>query len=229
MLASIFSSGYAPLGYALTALLALIGGLAYSAIIGFKLRSSKGFFLTASLMPLVVAAVIAFMGGFLSDASSTTARIVTIAVALGLIRFRSAPGRSEEMLVLFGSVAIGLVYGLGYLAYASIAAIAFALLFIGIASLPVFTHAKFQSDKTLKVTIPESLEYREAFVDIFAKYLKENELVGVKTTGMGSLYRLTYRIKMKNESEEKAFIDDLKTKNANLEISILPYEVPQQF
>ena len=205
MFASIFSSGYAPLGYALTALLALIGGLAYSAIIGFKLRSSKGFFLTASLMPLVVAVVIAFMGGFLSDASSTTARIVTIAVALGL------------------------VYGLGYLAYASIAAIAFALLFVGIASLPVFTHAKFQSDKTLKVTIPESLEYREAFVDIFAKYLKENELVGVKTTGMGSLYRLTYRIKMKNENEEKAFIDDLKTKNANLEISILPYEVPQQF
>ena len=75
----------------------------------------------------------------------------------------------------------------------------------------------------LKITIPESLEYNGVFDEIFSRYLTKSESMGVKTTGMGSMFRLTYKIQMKDQKEEKAFIDELRTRNGNLEISILPY------
>ena len=87
----------------------------------------------------------------------------------------------------------------------------------------LFNNKRFNSEKLLKITIPESLEYSEVFSDTFSSYLKTNELVEVKTTGMGSLFRLSYRIELKDIKEEKQFIDELRTKNGNLEISILPY------
>ena len=92
-----------------------------------------------------------------------------------------------------------------------------------IAALPIFEHRGLSAEKLLKVTIPESLEYNGAFDEIFDRYLRSVESVGVKTTGMGSMFRLSYRITMKNPGEEKALIDALRTKNGNLEISILPY------
>ena len=82
-------------------------------------------------------------------------------------------------------------------------------------------------DKLLRITIPESLEYHDVFNDTFSHYLKEYESVGVKTTGMGSMFRLSFKIRMKNVDEEKAFIDELRTKNGNLEIAILPYSNAQ--
>ena len=75
----------------------------------------------------------------------------------------------------------------------------------------------------LKITIPESLEYHDVFTETFAHYLKSNELMEVKTTAMGSLFKLSYKIKLKNINEEKDFIDDLRIKNGNLEIAIVPY------
>ena len=82
-------------------------------------------------------------------------------------------------------------------------------------------------DKLLRITIPESLEYSGAFDDTFAHYLKSYENAGVKTTGMGSMFRLSFKIRMKDPTEEKAFIDELRTKNGNLEIAILPYTEQQ--
>ena len=98
-----------------------------------------------------------------------------------------------------------------------------ALLFLLLSSVNLFSNKRFSSEKLLKITIPESLEYSEVFSDTFSSYLKSNELVEVKTTGMGSLFRLSYRIELNDSKEEKQFIDELRTKNGNLEISILPY------
>ena len=81
----------------------------------------------------------------------------------------------------------------------------------------------FRSDRLLRITVPETLEYSGAFDDAFDRYLKKAENTGVKTTGMGSMFRLSYKIRMKDPAEEKAFIDELRTRNGNLEISILPY------
>lgn len=195
----------------------------FTFLVSFKLRGSKSFFVTSAIMPMIVAAVISMVSIFLDDATSGAVRIATIAVALGLIRFRSVNGRAEEMLILFAGIATGLIAGLGYAVFALLFALVIAIIYLGLSSLKVFDGKRFGNEKMLKVTIPESLEYHDVFADIFDTYLKSNELIEVKTTAMGSLFKLSYRIVFKNNNEEKQFIDELRTKNGNLEISILPF------
>jgi hypothetical protein len=98
-----------------------------------------------------------------------------------------------------------------------------ALLFLLLNEINIFEHKNMTADRLLRVTIPETLEYGGAFEEVFARYLKKADCTGVKTTAMGSMFRLSYRIQMKDPAEEKAFIDELRTRNGNLEISILPY------
>ena len=195
----------------------------FTFLISLKMRSSKSFFITSAIMPMIVAAVIAMVSIFLDDATSGAVRIATIAVALGLIRFRSVNGRAEEMLLLFAGIAIGLIAGLGYVVISLIFAIVVALLYLLLSHLKVFDGKRFADEKMLKITIPENLEYNDVFDETFNQYLKSNELMEVKTTAMGSLFRLSYKIKMKDIKQEKQFIDELRTKNGNLEISIVPF------
>jgi len=204
---------------ALTFLIALV----YTLIISFKLRSTKSFFLTSLFTPMIVSSVIVMVSLFLNDTTSGAVRIATIAVALGLIRFRSAPGKAEELLLLFGGVALGLISGLGYVLLAFIIAVSIALLFVLFSSINIFSNKRFSEEKLLKITIPEDLNYEEALNPTINKYAKNNELVGIKTAGMGSLYRLSYKVELLNKNQEKEFIDELRVKNSNLEISLLPY------
>ena len=101
--------------------------------------------------------------------------------------------------------------------------IGLALLYTLLTIIPIFKNKSTFDEKLLKITIPESLEYTGVFDSIFNQYLKSYENVGIKTTGMGSMYNLSYKIKMKNSNQEKDLIDELRIKNGNLEISILPY------
>lgn len=195
----------------------------FTFLVSLKMRATKSFFITSCLMPMIVAAVISMVSIFLDDATSGAVRIATIAVALGLIRFRSVNGRAEEMLILFAGIATGLIAGLGYVVFALIFALVVALIYLGLSSINVFNNKRFSIEKMLKITIPESLEYNEMFIDTFSTYLKSFDLMEVKTTAMGSLFKLSYRIVLKNSNEEKQFIDELRTKNGNLEISILPF------
>ena len=195
----------------------------FTFLVSLKMRGTKSFFITSCLMPMIVASVISMVSIFLDDATSGAVRIATIAVALGLIRFRSVNGRAEEMLILFAGIATGLIAGLGYVVFALIFALVVALIYLGLSSINVFNNKRFSREKMLKITIPESLEYNEMFIDTFSTYLKSFDLMEVKTTAMGSLFKLSYRIVLKNSSEEKQFIDELRTKNGNLEISILPF------
>ena len=195
----------------------------FTFLVSLKMRATKSFFITSCLMPMIVAAVISMVSIFLDDATSGAVRIATIAVALGLIRFRSVNGRAEEMLILFAGIATGLIAGLGYVIFALIFALVVALIYLGLSSINAFNNKRFSREKMLKITIPESLEYSEMFIDTFSTYLKSFDLMEVKTTAMGSLFKLSYRIVLKNSNEEKQFIDELRTKNGNLEISILPF------
>ena len=195
----------------------------FTLVISLKMKGTKSFFITSAIMPMIVAAVVSMVSIFLDDTTSGAVRIATLAVALGLVRFRSANAKAEELLLLFAGIAIGLVCGLGYVVFAAILATFIAILYILLTSVNLFNGKRFDDERMLKITIPESLEYKEVFDDTFARYLKSNELVEVKTTGMGSLFKLSYKIEMKNKKEEKAFIDELRTKNGNLEISILPF------
>ncbi|MCR4879914.1 MAG: DUF4956 domain-containing protein [Bacilli bacterium] len=202
----------------------LVISFLFTFAVSFKARVTKSFLVTSVVMPALVSAIISMVAIFLdSKTESGAMRIATIAVALGLIRFRSVNGRAEEMLLLFAGVGFGLIAGLGYVTYAAIVAFVVAALYLFFTNVKIFEGKRFEGEKLLKVTIPETLEYDEMFNETFDHYLKSAELVQVKTTGMGSLFRLSYRIEFKNIKEQKEFIDELRTKNGNLEISILPF------
>ncbi len=124
-------------------------------------------------------------------------------------------------------MAAGCAFGMGYIAYGVLVLVVMGLLFLALSGTKLFDHAGTQEEKLLKITIPESLDYARAFEEPFARYLKEVENAGVKTTGMGSMYRLSFKIRMKNPEEEKEMIDDLRTRNGNLEIAVLPWAEPQ--
>ena len=195
----------------------------FTALVSLKMRGTKSFFMTSCLMPMIVAAVVSMVSIFLDAATTGAVRIATIAVALGLIRFRSQNAKAEELLLLFAGVATGLICGLGYVVFAAIFAILIAALYLILSHVNLFNNKRFNGEKMLKITIPETLEYNDVFDDVFAQYLKTNELVEVKTTAMGSLFRLSYRVEFKDIKKEKEFIDELRVKNGNLEISVLPY------
>lgn len=220
MFDSIYTSTVTPTQFFLMAAAALISGFLYAWIMSFRIRSTKRFFVVAAIIPFIVAAVITFVNGNIGAG-------VAIGGAFGLIRFRSAQGSADEIAAILVAMGSGIAFGMGYLAYGVIILLFLGALFLLLGSISIFEHRNMTEDRLLRITIPESLEYNGTFDEIFAHYLKKVENAGVKTTGMGSMFKLSYKVQMKNPAEEKAFIDELRTKNGNLEISVLPYTETQ--
>ena len=216
MFDSIYSYSVTPAQFFTMAAAALITGVIFSWILSFRIHSSKRYFLVVSLLPLIVAAVITFVNGNIGAG-------VAVGGAFGLIRFRSAQGSADELVGILISMGSGIAFGMGYVAYGVMILIGLAMIYFLLSCVPLFEHNGMAKEQLLRVTIPESLEYNGAFDEIFNRYLKKHESAGVKTTAMGSMFRLSYKITMKNPDEEKQFIDELRTKNGNLEIAILPY------
>ena len=216
MFETIYSASVTPVQFFLMAGAALISGFFYSWIMSFRVRATKRFFIVSALIPFLVGAVITFVNGNIGAG-------VAVGGAFALIRFRSAQGSADEIASILGAMGAGIAFGMGYIAYGVIILLVMAVLFLLLSHLNIFEHRKMAPDQLLQITIPESLEYNGVFDDAFARYLLKAESTGVKTTAMGSMFRLSYKIRMKDPAEEKAFIDELRTRNANLEISILPY------
>ena len=216
MFDSIYSAMVTPSQFFLMAAAALVSGFLYSWIMSFRVRSTKRFFIVSALIPFVVSAVITFVNGNIGAG-------VAIGGAFGLIRFRSAQGSADEIAAILVAMGSGIAFGMGYLAYGAVILLGMALLFGLMSRLRVFEHEAMAEDRLLRITVPETLEYGGAFDDLFDRYLKKAEPAGVKTTAMGSMFRLSYRIRMREAAEEKAFIDELRVRNGNLEISLLPF------
>lgn len=178
-----------------------------------KSRYTKSFVMTLSLLPAVVCVVIMMVNGNVGTG-------VAVAGAFSLVRFRSVPGTAKEISMLFVAMGAGLIAGMGYLGYA----VLFAVLMCGICL--VYNAVDFGTKKnaaiykTLNITIPEDLDYSDVFADVLDTYTTKYELVRVKTTNMGSLYRLTYDVCLKDGAKEKEMIDLLRCRNGNLEISV---------
>jgi hypothetical protein len=173
-------------------------------------NSSKGFVMTIALLPVVVQMVILLVNGNLGTG-------IAVMGAFSLIRFRSVPGSAKDICTLFMAMAIGLATGTGYIAVAVI----FVIIVCGASTLynvTGFGEAKLK-EKELKITIPEGVNYMEAFNDLFSEYTKKTELVRARTANMGSLYKLQYQIILKDPAKEKVFIDELRCRNGNLEIT----------
>lgn len=220
MFDSIYSSTVTPSQFFLMTAVALVTGFLYSWIMSFRIRSTKRFFIVTALIPFVVAAVITFVNGNIGAG-------VAIGGAFSLIRFRSAQGSADEIAAILVAMGSGIAFGMGYIGYGVVILLALAVLFLLLSFVPLFEHKNMAADQLLRITIPESLEYNGTFDDIFSHYLKRIENAGVKTTGMGSMFRLSFKVQLKNPAEEKAFIDELRTKNGNLEVALLPYTETQ--
>ncbi len=211
---SIFdSSGAFTVWDFLTCLLAALLSGAYLAFTySFRARATKSYIVTLALLPSAVSMVIMLVNGNLGAG-------VAVAGAFSLIRFRSSPGTAKEIVSIFLAMCVGLAIGMGFIGYAALfAAIqGVILLVLNIAGV---WDKKFSKEKLLRITIPEDLNYTEIFEDIFNEYTNKHETVSVKTTNMGSMFKLTYTIILKDLAREKQFIDELRCRNGNLEIAI---------
>ena len=216
MFDSVYSAIVTPAQFFLMAGAALASGLLYAWIMSFRVRSSNRFFFVTAILPFVVAAVITFVNGNIGAG-------VAIGGAFGLIRFRSAQGSADELASILIAMGSGIAFGMGYIGYGVVILLGMAVIYSLVSLLPLFEHSDRAPEMMLKVTIPESLEYSGVFDDTFSHYCRSVVKAGVKTTGMGSLFRLSFRIRLKDASEEKPFLDELRTKNGNLEIQLLPY------
>jgi uncharacterized membrane protein YhiD involved in acid resistance len=151
---------------------------------------------------------------------------VAVAGAFSLVRFRSIPGSAREISALFVAMGAGLIAGMGYLGFAFLFTLVLCAMYLIYTVLNFGNDKKNELNKTLRITIPEDLNYTEVFEDIFDELTTKKELVQVKTTNMGSLFKLTYNLTLKNAATEKELIDKLRCHNGNLEIAISRQEDP---
>lgn len=188
---------------------ALVLGFVISFTYSLTSKYSKNFLITISLLPLIVCSVIIMVNGNLGTS-------VAVLGAFSLIRFRSMPGNSKEILIVFLSMSIGLSLGMGQLVFACILTAFFLIGIVLYTKVSLFE--RNSKEKILKIIIPENLDYEKVFDDIFTKYTSKFSLEMVKTTNMGSLFDLSYNIILKKDVSEKEFIDELRIRNGNLKI-----------
>ncbi|MBQ7521783.1 MAG: DUF4956 domain-containing protein [Clostridia bacterium] len=188
----------------------LLIGIFLAFVYTVKNKYTKSFLMTLAVLPTVVCVVIMMVNGNIGTGVAVTG-------AFSLVRFRSAPGNAKEIATIFLAMGAGLMTGMGYLGYAVLFSLIMGIIIV------LYNLSSFgdkTGDKILRITIPEDLDYNELFDDLMKQYTNNYEVVSVKTTNMGSMFKLTYNITLKNSSLEKKFIDDLRCRNGNLEISI---------
>lgn len=195
----------------------LVIGIFLALVYTYKSRYTKSFVITLAILPAVVCVVIMMVNGNVGAG-------VAVAGAFSLVRFRSAPGTAKEIGTIFLAMGAGLIVGMGYLGYAVLFSLLLGLVMLFYQKIGFGETRGGSKEKTLHITIPEDLDYTHVFDDLLEQYTSAAEVVSVKTTNMGSLFKLTYQITLKNVTEEKELIDALRCRNGNLEISITRQE-----
>ena len=213
MLSSITSAGMTTVTFLGCILMAVVLGIGTAIVFSFKTRNSASMALTLSIMPAAIALVIMLVNGNVGAG-------VAVAGAFSLVRFRSVPGTAKEICTLFLAMGAGLIAGMGYLGFAVLFTVILCIFFLVYNLLDLGTKKNAAVYKTISITIPEDLDYSDIFDDIFAQYTTAHDLMRVKTTNMGSLFRLTYNITMRQGVNEKEMIDKIRCKNGNLEITV---------
>lgn len=212
MLNSIFHAGtfdIRSVAIAMTA--ALLLGLVISVVYHITSEEPGRFTVVIAVMPLLVTAVIMIVNGNLGTS-------VAVLGAFGLVRFRSATGSAWEIVFLFFSMAVGLAVGMGFISLAAIITVSVGVLLVILEKTGYGQGVSRQRD--LKITIPEDLHYADLFDDLFQKYAKNVQFRRVKTTNMGTMYELNYRLELRNPGDEKTFIDQIRCRNGNLTVSM---------
>ena len=194
-------------------ILGLVMALAYM----YRTRYTKSFVVTLALLPTVVCVVIMLVNGNVGTG-------VAVAGAFSLVRFRSVPGTAKEICTLFLAMGAGLIAGMGYLGFAVLFTVVMCAVFVLYNRLDFGAKKNSDAYKTFAITIPEDLDYSGIFDDIFAEYTVSHDLARVKSTNMGSMFKLTYNVTLRDVTREKEMIDKIRCRNGNLEITVSKQE-----
>lgn len=193
----------------LYAVAALVLGLAISCTYQKTGKVSTGFARTLVILPVLVCVVMICVNGNLGAS-------VAVMGAFSLIRFRSLQGTARDIAYIFLAMSVGIAISVGQPLYAVVITVLVCLV---MALLSVIKFAdKPNNERELRITIPEDLDYNDIFDDIFARFTKEVKLVRVKTTNMGSMYEITYRVELLDERQIKEMIDEIRVRNGNLNV-----------
>lgn len=197
--------------FATATVMAFICGLLIAGAYMIRNRYSKSFVTTLVLLPAIVELVIILVNGNLGAG-------VAVAGAFSLVRFRSAPGRGQEITGIFLAMAVGLACGMGYIGIALVFTVVVSglQLILGVSRFG----AEDKNVRRLRISVPENLDYEGRFNEVFQKYLKEYTYDEVRTANMGSMYKLTLSVIMKDHASSREFLDELRTLNGNLDISL---------
>lgn len=199
-----------------TAIIAALSSLAMGLVLAFAHKmtvrsTTKGFLVTLTVLPLLVMAVMVMINGNLGTS-------IAILGAFSLIRFRSMRGSARNLLSIFFAMMIGLACGMGHVFFGAI------MTAIGVVAMAFFALTPIlepnKKERVLRIVVPEDMDYSNVFDEIFKKYTSRVDLVTAKTINMGSLYDLTYDIRLKAGAKEKEMMDDIRVKNCNLKVSL---------
>ncbi|MBQ9180591.1 DUF4956 domain-containing protein [Candidatus Saccharibacteria bacterium] len=188
---------------------ALVLGVALAITHAKTAQTTKGMMVALAVLPLLVMAVMIMINGNLGTS-------IAILGAFSLIRFRSIAGRAQDLAAVFASMMIGLALGMGHVLFAVVIMVIYVVAVLIFSLTPLLEPDRHE--RVLKVVIPEDLDYDEVLDDVFKKYTARHRLVRMKTMNMGSLYKLTYDVKMRRGVKEKEFLDAIRVKNMNLKV-----------
>ena len=213
-MSSIFSSiltGSFSVGqYLLCLLFAGLCGVIAALALGRESSATRSFLISLVVLPIIVTTVILMVNGNVGTG-------IAVAGAFSLVRFRSAAGKARDISAIFLVMTAGLACAAGYVAIALL----FTLIASGVMLLLSLVPMSCDRFLALHITVPESLHFADAFDDLFERYTKSRKLVKAKTSNMGSLYKLEYKIEMKDPAAVQEFLDALRCRNGNLEIAVL--------
>lgn len=210
MLESILASGITLPAFLICTAMSLVLGIATALISMYHTKCSQSFAVTLAVLPAIVQIVIMLVNGNVGAG-------VAVAGAFSLVRFRSVPGTAREIGVIFLAMALGLATGMGYVVLAAVFFVIIAVVLFLLTKLGFGTRRT--DERLLRITIPENLDYDGLFDDLFATYTTAHTLERVKTANMGTLYELQYRVTLRNAQVPKAFLDALRCRNGNLNIT----------
>lgn len=188
---------------------ALACGVLAALAASYRSRVTKSFLVSLILLPMIVETVIVMVNGNVGTG-------VAVMGAFSLVRFRSVPGKAKDIVSIFLVMTAGLACAAGYVAIS----VLFTLLVCGVMLLLARIPLGDERTMDLRITVPETLHYADAFQDLFDMYTKKSRLVRVKTSNMGSLYKLQYQVQLKDACKTQELLDELRCRNGNLEISL---------
>ena len=200
---------------------ALVSGLILSGLYMYRNRHSGSYAVTVVCLPAIVSAIIMAVSGNIGAG-------IAVAGAFSLVRFRSAPGSAKEIAVLFLAMASGLLCGMGYIAYALLFAVSVGLIFFTLTAIDFGGKREKNEERIVKIVIPEDVDYGTEIEPVLDDYTVSHELISVRSANMGSMYKLKYRVTMKDLAKQKELIDKVRVRNGNLEVAVMREDTEHQ-